>query len=95
MHGAEGGQGEDAERRLVPGDLAQRGGRLAAIEERQRLGRIETHFGIRRGKPVDQGLGGFRSDRLQLNGGFGRRGRVEQLLPQHGQALRPLERRFA
>ena len=42
LHGAQGRQGEDAERRLVAGDLAQRLGRLAAIEIGQRLGRVET-----------------------------------------------------
>ena len=94
LHGAEGRQGEHAERRLVPGDLAQRFGRLAAIEVGQGLGGIETRLRILRRHALQQRIGAFRADRFQLERGLGRRGRIEQLLLQRGDALHPLGRRF-
>ena len=72
LHGAEGRQGEDAEGRLVAGDLAQRLGRLAAIEEGQRLGRVETDLGVRRGEPLSSVSTASGADRLQLKRRVGR-----------------------
>ena len=64
LHGAERRQSEDAERRLIACNLAQRLGRLTAIQIGQGLGRVETDFRILRRHAFEQRIDAFRADRL-------------------------------